>query len=140
VLAIFEGQRSAASIGIESRNERVGSMPKLAYAIQTIAKASRYHSIASSLPQVERRASAARRYGRRRRNVARAAGSDFQYGRGEQPVTANRTGTDFTQENLGAGYPRRAYLFHERNAGARAPARFCCKTEKTLRQGFAAAS
>jgi hypothetical protein len=54
VLAMFEGQRSAASIGIESRNERVGSMPKPAYAIQTIAKASRYHSIASSLPQVER--------------------------------------------------------------------------------------
>jgi len=35
---MFEGQRSAASIGIKSRNERVGSMPKPAYAIQTIAK------------------------------------------------------------------------------------------------------
>jgi len=127
---MFEGQRSAASIGIKSRNERVGSMPKPAYAIQTIAKGA---GITLSRRACRRSSDEHRRregYGRRRRNVARAAGSDFQCGRGEQPVTANRTGTDFTQENLGVGYPRRAYLFHERNAGARAPARFCCKTEK----------
>jgi hypothetical protein len=74
------------------------------------------------------------------RNVARAAGSDFQCGRGEQPVTANRTGTDFTHENLGAGYPRRAYLFTNEMQAPAHPLAFVARQKKTLRQGFAAAS
>ena len=85
---MFEGQRSAASIGIESRNERVGSMPKPTYAIQTIAKARRARLLRSPSPQ--------RDQGGGKRRISNS-------GRGEQPVTANRTGTDFTQEDLGAG-------------------------------------
>ena len=77
------------------------------------------------------------RYGRRRRNVARAAGSDFQCGRGEQPVTANRTGTDFTQEDLGA--PRRAYYSTNEMQAPAHPLAFVARQKKALRQGFAAA-
>ena len=146
---MFEGQRSAASIGIESgRARRIDAEAGLCD--PDLAKASRYHSIASSLPQVELEAPSGPRgrndehrrregYGRRRHNVARAAGSDFQCGRGEQPVTANRTGTDFTQENLGAGYPRRAYYSTNEMQAPAHPLAFVARQKKTLRQGFAAA-